>query len=63
MRSRLLLGGLAAGLAFTLAPQAQATAAPEINCHHYPQLCEMIEDAQPSINCHHIQWVCELLEK
>jgi hypothetical protein len=58
MRSRLLLGGLVAGVALSFVPAASAE---PVNCHHNPQLCETIEDLQPSINCHHIQWVCDAI--
>ncbi len=58
MRSRLLLGGRAAGFTLTFAPAASAE---PVNCHHMPWLCELIEDAQPSINRHHIQWICDAI--
>jgi hypothetical protein len=62
MRSRLMLGGLAAGLALSFAPQAQAIE--PVNCHHSPWLCDLIEDLQPGpVNCHHIQSTCDTIDK
>jgi hypothetical protein len=61
MRSRLMLGSLAAGIALSLAPQASA--AEPVNCHHVGWLCEAIEGAQPSINCHHIGWLCTTIDQ
>ena len=60
MRSRLLLGSLAAGFALSFVPQASAAA--PVNCHHMPWLCQLIEDVKPEPNCHHIQWACTLLD-
>jgi hypothetical protein len=41
MRSRLLLGGLAAGFVLSLVPQASAE---PINCHHIQSICKTIND-------------------
>jgi hypothetical protein len=59
MRSRLLLGGIAAGLALSFVPQANAAEAP-VNCHNMGWLCTLLDETVPSteVNCHHIGWLC-----
>lgn len=47
MRIRLLLGAVAATFAVGLAPQPASAD----SCHHWPWLCNLVEDVTSSIAC------------
>lgn len=50
MRARLLLGAVAAALAVSFVPQPASATGAE-SCHHWPWLCNLVEDVTSSIAC------------